>query len=62
MVSVITDCGFNGVSAAGNHATDWGPEPLLDTTDLLRANGIQAIGAGRNLAEAGQPALIAIRR
>src|SRR5438045_5398076 len=58
MASVITDCGFNVVSVAGNHAMDWGPEPLLDTVDLLRAKGIQAIGAGRNLAEARQPALI----
>jgi poly-gamma-glutamate capsule biosynthesis protein CapA/YwtB (metallophosphatase superfamily) len=58
MASVLTDCGFNVVSVAGNHAMDWGPEPLLDTIDLLRAKGIQAIGAGRNLAEARQPALI----
>ncbi|HEX4185911.1 MAG TPA: CapA family protein, partial [Stellaceae bacterium] len=58
MASVITDCGFNVVSVAGNHAMDWGAEALLDTIDLLRAKGIQAIGAGRNLAEARQPALI----
>ena len=55
---MLTDCGFNVVSVAGNHAMDWGPEPLLDTIDLLCAKGIQAIGAGRNLAEARQPALI----
>jgi poly-gamma-glutamate capsule biosynthesis protein CapA/YwtB (metallophosphatase superfamily) len=47
MASVLTDCGFNVVSVAGNHAMDWGPEPLLDTIDLPRAKGIQAIGAGR---------------
>src|SRR6516162_8474380 len=58
MASVLTDCGFNVVSVAGNHAMDWGPEPLLDTIELLRAKGIEAIGAGRNLAEARQPALI----
>src|SRR4051812_47967225 len=58
MASVIADCGFNVVSVAGNHAMDWGPEPLLDTIELLRAKGIQAIGAGRNLAEARQPAII----
>ena len=33
-------------------------EPLLDTIDLLRDKGIQTIGAGRNLAEARQPAVI----
>lgn len=58
MASVITDCGFNVVSLAGNHAMDWGPEPLLDTVELLRGKGVQTIGAGRNLAEARQPAII----
>jgi poly-gamma-glutamate capsule biosynthesis protein CapA/YwtB (metallophosphatase superfamily) len=58
LASVITDCGFNVVSVAGNHAMDWGPEPLLDTIELLRAKGIQVIGGGRNLAEARQPAIV----
>jgi poly-gamma-glutamate synthesis protein (capsule biosynthesis protein) len=58
MASVLTDCGFNVASVAGNHAMDWGPEALLDTIELLRSMGIQTIGGGRNLAEARQPALI----
>ena len=58
MASVITDCGFNVVSVAGNHAMDWGPEPLLDTIELLRGKGVQTIGGGRNLAEARQPAVM----
>jgi poly-gamma-glutamate capsule biosynthesis protein CapA/YwtB (metallophosphatase superfamily) len=58
MASVITDCGFNIASMAGNQAMDWGAEALLDTIDLLRGKGIQTIGAGRNLAEARQPAII----
>jgi poly-gamma-glutamate capsule biosynthesis protein CapA/YwtB (metallophosphatase superfamily) len=58
MASVLTDRGFNVVSVAGNHAMDWGPQPLLDTIELLRAKGFETIGAGRNLAEARQPALI----
>jgi len=58
MASVITDCGFNVVSLAGNHAMDWGPDALLDTVDLLRAEDIETIGAGRNLPEARQPAVI----
>ena len=58
MASVITDCGFNVVSVAGNHAIDWGAEPLLDTIELLRGKGVQTIGGGRNLAEARQPAVI----
>jgi poly-gamma-glutamate capsule biosynthesis protein CapA/YwtB (metallophosphatase superfamily) len=58
MVSVFTDCGFNVVSVASNHAMDWGGEALLDTVDLLRDQGIQTIGAGRNVAEARRAALI----
>jgi poly-gamma-glutamate synthesis protein (capsule biosynthesis protein) len=58
MSSVITDCGFNVVSVAGNHAMDWGPEPLLDTIELLRGKGVQVIGGGHNLADARQPAII----
>jgi poly-gamma-glutamate capsule biosynthesis protein CapA/YwtB (metallophosphatase superfamily) len=58
MVSVLTDCGFNIASLAGNHAMDWGADALLDTIELLRGMGIRTIGAGRNLAEARQPAII----
>jgi poly-gamma-glutamate synthesis protein (capsule biosynthesis protein) len=58
MASVFTDCGFNVVSVASNHAMDWGGEALLDTVDLLRDQGIQTIGAGRNVAEARRAALI----
>jgi hypothetical protein len=58
MASVFTDCGFNVVSVASNHAMDWGGEALLDTVDLLRDQGIQTIGAGRNLAEARRAAFI----
>jgi poly-gamma-glutamate capsule biosynthesis protein CapA/YwtB (metallophosphatase superfamily) len=57
MASVISDCGFNVASMAGNHAMDWGAEALLDTIDLLRGKGIQVVG-GRDLAEARQPAVI----
>ena len=58
MASVFTDCGFNIVSVASNHAMDWGGEALLDTVDLLHDQGIQTIGAGRNLADARRAAFI----
>ena len=58
MASVFSDCGFNIVSVASNHAMDWGGEALLDTVDLLRDQGIQTIGAGRNLTEARRAAFI----
>lgn len=58
MASVFTDCKFNVASVASNHAMDWGAEALLDTIDLLRGQGIQTIGGGRNLTEARRPAVI----
>jgi Bacterial capsule synthesis protein PGA_cap len=58
LVSVFTDCGFDVVSVASNHAMDWGGDALLDTITLLESNGIKTIGAGRNLAEARRPTII----
>lgn len=58
MASVFTDCGFDVVSVASNHGMDWGPDALLDTIAFFRQKGIQAIGAGRNIEEACQPAII----
>ena len=56
--SVLSDCAFDVVSVASNHAMDWGPDALLDTIELLRAKGMHVVGAGRNLAEARASAII----
>jgi Bacterial capsule synthesis protein PGA_cap len=58
MISLFGDCGFNVVSLACNHVMDWGADAMLDTKERLQAMGIQVIGAGRNLREARQPAII----
>jgi poly-gamma-glutamate capsule biosynthesis protein CapA/YwtB (metallophosphatase superfamily) len=58
MASVFTDCGFDVVSLASNHAMDWGEDALLDTVALLREKGMHVIGAGKNLEEARRPALV----
>ncbi len=58
MASVFTDCGFDVVSVASNHAMDWGEDALLDTIALFRERGMAVIGAGRNLREARRPAVI----
>ena len=58
MAAVFTDCGFDVVSLASNHAMDWGEDALLDTAALFRSQGIAAVGAGRNLEEARQPAIL----
>lgn len=44
--------GVRMVSVANNHATDWGPEGLLETSRLLDEAGIVHSGGGRTLQEA----------
>ena len=58
MASVFTDCGFDVVSLASNHAMDWGEDALLDTVALFRERGMHVVGAGRNLHEARRPAIV----
>ena len=58
MASVFSDCGFDVVSLASNHAMDWGADALLDTVEVFRQRGMHVIGAGRTLREARQPAIV----
>jgi poly-gamma-glutamate synthesis protein (capsule biosynthesis protein) len=58
MAQIFTDCGFDAVTIANNHMYDFGPEALLDTRALLIAKGIAVTGAGRDLDEARQPAIV----
>jgi poly-gamma-glutamate synthesis protein (capsule biosynthesis protein) len=58
MAAIFDACGFDVVSVASNHAMDWGPNALLDSIGLLRAKGIRTVGAGRNLREAREPAVV----
>ena len=46
------------VSLANNHSQDYGWEALVDTMERLRKRGIGFSGAGKNMAEARQPALV----
>jgi poly-gamma-glutamate capsule biosynthesis protein CapA/YwtB (metallophosphatase superfamily) len=45
LASVFTDCGFEVVSVASNHAMDWGADAMLDTIELLDKKGIKTVGA-----------------
>ena len=58
MASIFSDCGFDVVSVAGNHALDWGEDAFLDTIGCLQQRGIQTVGGGHNLAEARRPVII----
>ncbi|MBI4333324.1 MAG: CapA family protein [Chloroflexi bacterium] len=50
--------GFNVVSHASNRCFNYGPESLLETIDVLRSNNMQAVGVGKDIAEARNPAIL----
>ncbi len=52
--------GFDVLSLANNHIWDWGSEALEDTVNILKENGIQPTGAGKNFDEANAPAIFVI--
>ncbi|MBI5653708.1 MAG: CapA family protein, partial [Chloroflexi bacterium] len=54
----LKDAGFTIVSFASNHCMDLGRDAFGDTLDVLNREGLTVIGAGRNLAEARQPAIV----
>ena len=58
MADIFTHGRFDAVTMANNHSYDSGPDAMLDTRALLNSRGIQVTGAGKNIAEARQPALI----
>ena len=52
----LARAGFDLVGRANNHALDYGPEGLGETTKHLRTAGLLDAGAGESLAEARRPA------
>ena len=54
----LKSAGFDVISFASNHCMDLGREAFNDTLDVLDESGLAVIGAGRNLSQARQPAII----
>lgn len=54
-IADLTKMGFDIVSHANNHTTDWGTEGLAETLQHLKAGGLVAAGSGRNLSAARAP-------
>jgi poly-gamma-glutamate capsule biosynthesis protein CapA/YwtB (metallophosphatase superfamily) len=54
----LRDCGFQVVSFASNHCMDFGQEAFFDTIEAIKANGMDLIGVGRDIAEARSPAIL----
>lgn len=58
VVRCLSEGGVNVLSLANNHIMDFGPEALTDTLTTLKEHGIYTAGAGLNLEQGRQPALI----
>lgn len=56
-LSKLKALNVNAVSLANNHSCDCGVESMLQMMEQLNANGVKAIGAGKNHKEAMQPAV-----
>lgn len=53
--SALADAGFTVLQTANDHTVDYGSAGLLHTIEVLKGNGIDAVGAGENLAAARKP-------
>jgi poly-gamma-glutamate synthesis protein (capsule biosynthesis protein) len=59
-VACLTGAGIDCCVLANNHVLDWGQAGLDETLATLHAAGLRTAGAGRDLTEAAQPAVIEI--
>jgi poly-gamma-glutamate capsule biosynthesis protein CapA/YwtB (metallophosphatase superfamily) len=57
----LKSAGIRVVSLANNHAMDYGPQALEDTLAALDENNVLYTGAGMNLRDARQPALVKVK-
>ena len=58
--AALARAGFDVISMAGNHCMDWGREAFFETRRNLQDAGIKVVGAGRDIAEARQPAIVTL--
>jgi poly-gamma-glutamate capsule biosynthesis protein CapA/YwtB (metallophosphatase superfamily) len=57
-LDVFPEAGFDVMSLANNHILDVGYDAMLENRSRLRDGGVQTCGAGRDLAEAREPAVV----
>jgi poly-gamma-glutamate capsule biosynthesis protein CapA/YwtB (metallophosphatase superfamily) len=60
-VTCLTAASIDACALANNHVLDYGEAGLMETLDTLAMAGVKTAGAGRNLAEARSPAIVARR-
>ncbi len=54
----VAQLGFDVISVANNHGTDYGTTGLVDTLEALTSAGIRPVGGGEDLAHATAPAIV----
>lgn len=60
-VKTLTAGGVDIVTLANNHTMDFDGEGLLETVKTLKAEGIEYVGAGKDLTEARRPQIIDVK-
>ena len=55
---VLTELGFDVYCLANNHIKDYGPEVLCHTRTFLEQQGLRAVGAGSDIAQAQRPLML----
>ncbi len=56
--ALLAGAGFDVIDVANNHATDGGPDTVLDTLGVLRSVGVHGVGGGATASEAGAPLIV----
>jgi poly-gamma-glutamate synthesis protein (capsule biosynthesis protein) len=54
VIPILKSLKINLVTLANNHILDYGPKGLTDTLEVLEANNIAYVGAGKNIADASK--------
>ncbi|MEJ5185892.1 MAG: CapA family protein [Candidatus Geothermincolales bacterium] len=54
-------CGFDVLSLANNHSTNFGTAPFLDTLKTLEEKGMRYVGGGRDSGEAYSPLILEVK-
>ncbi len=61
VVSEFLGANLNVIGFASNNALDFGYDAFFDTLNILRANKVNVIGAGKNVGEARKPAYLNVK-
>lgn len=59
-VACLSAAGIDCCLLANNHVLDWGHAGLIETLDVIKAEGIKPVGAGKDRYEAVAPAIFKI--